>query len=108
MTFGVGVAREISGVVSGAGDLNYVGLGELTLSDASTTTGDITNTGGGDVLFSGRTTGGVANTSGPFDNPRRRHSALCWKSPVAFKRKVAKTSTWGGTKPRQVQFAPSS
>ncbi|MEP2595769.1 MAG: IS3 family transposase, partial [Kangiellaceae bacterium] len=24
-----------------------------------------------------------------FDNPRRRHSALGWKSPVAFERKVA-------------------
>ena len=33
-----------------------------------------------------------------FYNPRRRHSALGWKSPVAFERKVAYTSTWGGTK----------
>jgi len=24
-----------------------------------------------------------------FSNPRRRHSALGWKSPVAFERKVA-------------------
>ena len=24
-----------------------------------------------------------------FDNPRRRHSELGWKSPVAFERKVA-------------------
>jgi len=24
-----------------------------------------------------------------FNNPRRRHSALGWKSPVAFERKVA-------------------
>ena len=38
-----------------------------------------------------------------FYNPRRRHSALGWKSPVAFERKVAKTSTWGGTNTRQVQ-----
>ena len=38
-----------------------------------------------------------------FYNPRRRHSALCWKSLVAFERKVALTSTWGGTKARQVQ-----
>lgn len=29
---------------------------------------------------------------------RRRHSALGWKSPVAFERKVAYTSTGGGTK----------
>ena len=33
-----------------------------------------------------------------FYNPRRRHSALGWKSPVAFERKVAETSTEGGTK----------
>ncbi len=33
-----------------------------------------------------------------FYNPRRRHSALGWKSPVAFERKVAQTSTWSGTK----------
>jgi hypothetical protein len=38
-----------------------------------------------------------------FYNPRRRHSALGWKSPVAFERKVAKTSTWGGTKAGQNQ-----
>ena len=38
-----------------------------------------------------------------FYNPRRRDSALGWKSPVAFERKVAKTSTWGGTKAGQVQ-----
>ena len=30
--------------------------------------------------------------------PRRKHSALGWKSPVAIERKVALTSTWGGTK----------
>ena len=40
-----------------------------------------------------------------FYNPRRRHSALGWKSPVAFERKVAETSTEGGTKTGQVQFA---
>jgi len=40
-----------------------------------------------------------------FYNPRRRHSALRWKSPVAFERKVAQPSTWGGTKAGQVQFA---
>ena len=34
-----------------------------------------------------------------FYNPRRRNSALGWKSPVAFERKVALTSTWRGTKP---------
>jgi len=38
-----------------------------------------------------------------FYNPRRRHSARGWKSPVAFERKVAETSTGGGTKTRQVQ-----
>ena len=38
-----------------------------------------------------------------FYNPRGRHSALGWKSPVAFERKVAQTSTWGGTKAGQVQ-----
>lgn len=38
-----------------------------------------------------------------FYNPRRRHSALGWKSPVAFERNVAYTSTWGGTKAGQVQ-----
>ena len=36
--------------------------------------------------------------------PRRRQSALGRKSLVAFKRKVAKTSTWSGTKARQVQL----
>ena len=40
-----------------------------------------------------------------FYNPRRRHSALGWKSPVAFERKVAETSTEGGTKTGEVQFA---
>jgi transposase InsO family protein len=33
-----------------------------------------------------------------FYNPRHRHSALGWESPVAFERKVAKTSTRSGTK----------
>ncbi len=37
-----------------------------------------------------------------FYNPRRRHSALGGKSPVAFERKVAKPSTWDGTKAGQV------
>jgi len=39
-----------------------------------------------------------------FYNPRRRYSTLGWKSPVAFERnpvaferKMACTSTWGGT-----------
>ncbi len=43
-----------------------------------------------------------------FYNPGRRHSALGWKIPVAFERKMAKTSTWGGTKPRQVQKLPTA
>jgi hypothetical protein len=38
-----------------------------------------------------------------FYNPRHRHSAPSWKSPVAFERKVAKTSTRSGTKAGQVQ-----
>jgi len=33
-----------------------------------------------------------------FYNPRRRQSALEWKSPAAFERKVALTSTGGGPK----------
>ena len=32
-----------------------------------------------------------------FYNPRRRHSALGRKSPRAFERKAAQTSTWSGT-----------
>jgi len=36
-------------------------------------------------------------------SPRRQHSALGWKSPVALERKVAQTSTWGGTKALQVR-----
>ena len=31
-------------------------------------------------------------------HPRRRHPTLGWKIPIAFERKVAKTSTWGGNK----------
>ena len=37
-----------------------------------------------------------------FDNPRHQHSALGWKSPVAFERKAAYTSTCGGIKAGQV------
>jgi hypothetical protein len=33
-----------------------------------------------------------------FYKPRRRHSALGWKSLVAFERKAAYTSTWSGMK----------
>jgi transposase InsO family protein len=40
-----------------------------------------------------------------FYNPRGRHSALGGKSPLAFERKVAKTSTGGGTHTRQVHLA---
>lgn len=40
-----------------------------------------------------------------FYNPRRRDSALGWKSPVAFERKEAQKSTWGGTKTGQAQTA---
>jgi hypothetical protein len=40
-----------------------------------------------------------------FYNPRHRHSALGWESPVAFERKVAKTSTRSGTKTGQVHTA---
>ena len=36
-----------------------------------------------------------------FYNPRRKHSTLGWKSPVAFERRVAQTSTWSGTNTRQ-------
>ena len=43
-----------------------------------------------------------------FYNPRRRHSALGWKSPVACERKETLTSTWGGTKARLVQVRPHS
>ena len=32
-----------------------------------------------------------------FYNPRRRHSALGGKSPLAFERQVAQTSTGSGT-----------
>jgi len=39
-----------------------------------------------------------------FYNPRRKHSTLGWKSPLAFERKAAQMSTRGGTKPRQVQY----
>ena len=38
-----------------------------------------------------------------FYNPRRRHSALGGKSPLAFERKVAYTSTCSGTNTRQDQ-----
>jgi hypothetical protein len=50
----------------------------------------------------------IAECINGFDNPRRRHSALRWKRPVAFERKVAETSTWGGTKARQAQSACKS
>ena len=35
-----------------------------------------------------------------FYNPRRRHSALGGKSPLAFERRVTQTSTWSGTNTR--------
>ena len=37
-------------------------------------------------------------------NPRREHSALGWKSPVAFERKVAEMIIWGGIKVGQVHM----
>jgi hypothetical protein len=41
-----------------------------------------------------------------FYNPRRRHSALGWKSPVAFERKAAYHEHLTGTEPRQVHCWP--
>ena len=38
-----------------------------------------------------------------FYNPRRKHSALGWKSPVAFEKKAAYHEHLTGTKPVQVQ-----
>jgi fibronectin-binding autotransporter adhesin len=68
LTTGNAVDAEISGVVSGTGDLNYQGSAILTLSGANTLTGDIENTGGGTVVLSGSTAGNVVNTSGTFNN----------------------------------------
>jgi transposase InsO family protein len=41
-----------------------------------------------------------------FYNPRRKHSALGWKSPVAFEQRAAKHEHPTGTKPVQVQDGP--
>ncbi|WP_055687661.1 autotransporter outer membrane beta-barrel domain-containing protein [Loktanella sp. 5RATIMAR09] len=68
LTFGDATDREISGVVSGSGVMNYRGAAELTLSGNSTMTGLIGNSGGGTIAFSGSTTGGVSNLSGDFEN----------------------------------------
>ncbi len=38
-----------------------------------------------------------------FYNPRRKHSALGWKSPVAFEQRAAQHENLTGTKPGQVQ-----
>ena len=43
-----------------------------------------------------------------FYNPRRRHSALGGKSPLAFERRVAQTSTWSSTNTRQDHTAPAT
>ena len=40
-----------------------------------------------------------------FYNPRRRHSAFGGKSPLAFERQVAQTSTGSGTNTRKDQTA---
>lgn len=46
---------------------------------------------------------------GPFEyindfcNPRRKHSAIGWKSPVAFDQRAAQHERLTGTKPVQVQ-----
>jgi len=39
-----------------------------------------------------------------FYNPRRKHSALGWKSPVAFARKAAEHENLTGTEPGQDQW----
>ena len=36
-----------------------------------------------------------------FYNPRRRHLALGWRSPLAFEAQAAQMRTWGGTIPWQ-------
>jgi Integrase core domain len=38
-----------------------------------------------------------------FYNPRRKHSALGWKSPVAFEQRAAQHEHLTGTEPVQVQ-----
>ena len=42
-----------------------------------------------------------------FYKPRRTHSALGWKSPVAFEQRAAQNEHLTGTEPGQVQFAGS-
>lgn len=39
-----------------------------------------------------------------FYNPRRRHSVIGWKSPVAFEERPLNVSTWSGTNTRQTQL----
>ncbi|TIX49717.1 hypothetical protein [Alteraurantiacibacter aquimixticola] len=69
LTFGDGTDREISGVISGSGVLDFSGSEQLVLSGNSTMTGTIAITGGGLVELTGSTMGGVSmTTNGTFDN----------------------------------------